>query len=174
VTPGPLRAADLDRLRASPSGKALLTLLCNQAAKESGDGTEQTRGFYRIKPVLLADAIADLDPDGWGYTYHEHGERGKWVVYLHSDIGSIPFHIEGTESELLPALQSKPPDNTLKWSRIPLQPRAAQFARGWLDSRLTTGGGRARVGTRCGGRQKCPPTSARSRLPRRSALSRPS
>lgn len=141
ATPGPLRAADLDRLRASPSGKALLTLLCNQAAKESGEATEQTRGFYRIKPVVLADAIADLGPDGWGYTYHEHGERGRWVVYLHSDIGSIPFHIEGTESELLPALQSKPPDNTLKWSRIPLQPRAAQFARGWLDSRLTTGGG---------------------------------
>lgn len=141
ATPGPLRAADLDRLRASPTGKAILTLLCNQAAKESGEGTEQTRGFYRIKPVLLADAIADLGPDGWGYTYHEHGERGKWVVYLHSDIGSIPFHIEGTESELLPALQSKPPDNTLKWSRIPLQPRAAQFARGWLDSRLTTAQG---------------------------------
>jgi hypothetical protein len=141
ATPGPLRAADLDRLRASPSGKALLTLLCNQAAKESGDGTEQTKGFYRIKPALLADAIADLDPDGWGYTYHEHGERGKWVVYLHSDIGSIPFHIEGTESELLPALQSKPPDNMLKWSRIPLQPRAVQFVRGWLDSRLTTGQG---------------------------------
>ena len=63
------------------------------------------------------------------------------MVYLHSYIGSIPFHIEGTESELLPALQSKPPDNTLKWSRIPLQPRAVQFARGWLDSRLTTGQG---------------------------------
>lgn len=124
-----LGTCDLDvleraRFLDSPTGAALLALLCNAAAKTFP-------ALYAEKSLLLRHAIA-LSGDWWA-TPHQYGDTypADTVIYLETLVGRMAFHVKRSDPLLVDVLSTAPTSDR-GWDGQSLQSRARELALVWL------------------------------------------
>ncbi|NJO81554.1 MAG: hypothetical protein HC828_01500 [Blastochloris sp.] len=124
------------RLHRSRDGLALLTLLCNAAAKQHPE-------LYRYKVPLLRAVVARSRRREWWAQAHTHDQATTYLntvaVFVETTIGPIldlpgvqlSAHISAEDARRY--FRRAPCPNGRPWAGIPLQARAEEIARAYLD-----------------------------------------
>lgn len=121
------------RLLRSRDGIALLALLCNAAAKRNS-------ALYRHKLTLIRATVARSGRSEWWIDPHrfDEGYPVAYGIFIETTIGPIcdldrvqvVFHITEADARFF---RNAPTTNGRTWAGIPLQGRAEEIARAFLE-----------------------------------------
>lgn len=120
----------------TPTGTALLALLCNATAKREPS-------LYEHKSILIARALIDAlrtKRPAWRQSHAGYGEQYQTdlVIYLDvDDIDVMAFHVRSDDAVLAELLTLLPWESR-PWSGRQLQPIAADLARQYAAQRRFT------------------------------------